>query len=357
MKHRYHVVLVVWGEAYAQLYVDLVLPTNLSPGNLPALSAQASVTYHIHATSTAFAIIRDSPAFSELTSTVEVEFHPIDQQQVDTRKDAYALVTMCHQRSFEIARDRSEILIYLVPDAIFADGCFAQVHEHALAGYRAVMVVGPRALKQDFLADLRLQRPVAGESRITLDPRTLVRLLIDNFHPLERALCWREDELASYPSHLFWPVDRTGLIQRCYHLHPLMVCPQRWIWNAAGRDTLDTNLITQTIADLDKIHVVTDSDEIMVCELSDDSFGPRYDASPNYSSGTKRVAAWMHRETDALLRSYVKHKILIHSEDLTGPDEALWRSVERASDEVIDRIQREYEKRRVPPAQPAVAAP
>ncbi len=331
--------MVVWGDVFTRLYTELVIPTQLSAQNLPALSASAEVTYHIHATRSAEVMIRDSPLFAELARTVHVAFDTIEDHLVST-KNKYALLTACHRRSLAVACERDEALIFLGPDGVFADGCFPRLHELVIEGFRAVMITGLRADKSGFIEDMRIDDDVPSARPIVLPPRRLVRLLTGNLHAVEQALLWREEELSSWPSHLLWRVGETGLLARSFHLHPLLIWPQRWRWRGGELDTIDSSLVTQAIPEVAKIRVVTDSDEIAACELSDEISAPVHRATPNLDCGTKRVAAWMRRSTDALQRSHVQHRFRLHADDLSSAVDD-WREVERRSDEVITRIQRD----------------
>ncbi len=350
---RYHFVTAVWGETFTRLYVDLTISTNLSPMNLPALAARAEVGYHIHTTRASEGMIRESAIFPLLSSTVDVRFHRIEDDEVRSLQKI-ELQARCHRRSLELARELDETLVYLGPDGLFADGSFTRMHELVTEGILAIMITGPRAYKSAAIRDVLSElRPESGRS-LTIPPRRLVKLLVDNLHPIERAVVWREDELASWPSKLLWPVGESGLLARCYHLHPLMIRPQRWTWKGRDLDTIDGYFANKAISNRDRIRVITDSDEIIACELSADIDAPLHQATPNQSSGARRVAAWMRRSTDSLQRSFVGHRIRLHTDELSADCERAWREVERQSDDVIARIEREYDAlMRHRPATPA----
>lgn len=351
MRTRYHIVMVVWGDVFTRFYADVVIPTQLSARNLPALAARADVSYHIHATPEAEAMVRASALHPALERVARVVFHRIEPAATQQR-NKYALLTECHRRSLAIARAHDETLIFLGPDGIFADGCFERLHALAEEGLRAVLIPGLRADKSGFAAELRGAGSGQAESSITLPPRELVRLLTKHLHPVEQALCWREEALCSWPSRLLWRVGETGLLARCFHLHPLMLRPLQWTWKGGELDTIDGNLLSQAVPDRKRIHIVTDSDELVACELSDEIAGSAHQATPNQDCGARRVAAWMRRSTDAMQRSFARHNFLLHAEDVNGEQATLWQEAADRSDAVIARVEDAYARLTPRPAAP-----
>ena len=45
---RYEIFVTVWGKHYGRMFVDFAFASQLAPGNIPALSGAASVTYRIY---------------------------------------------------------------------------------------------------------------------------------------------------------------------------------------------------------------------------------------------------------------------------------------------------------------------
>ena len=45
---RYEIFVTVWGKRFVRKFVEFALASQLAPGNIPALSAAADVTYRIY---------------------------------------------------------------------------------------------------------------------------------------------------------------------------------------------------------------------------------------------------------------------------------------------------------------------
>ncbi|MCH7868916.1 MAG: hypothetical protein IH881_14560 [Myxococcales bacterium] len=348
-KNRYGVVNVVWGTEFTRLMADVTLPTNLSDGNLPALSRAADVN-HIHCTRESEVMLRDSAIFPKLADTVAVEFHTIESEDFFGSRSQHALLTDRHRHAVAIAQRRDEILIILAPDAIWSDGSFLRMHELAHDGARTVMMAVPRATKSSFLTALETKFPEDISSGVTLDNRTIMRLLLENLHICANNHIWREERLTSWPSQLLWRVGREGLLVRAFHLHPVLIRPT--LWDGAMPGTIDGEYVANAIQETSKIYVVRDSDEIAGVEISATIEGNVHRSTPNTDSGTKRVAAWMRRSTNSLHRQYVRNMIRLHANEIDPACETLWNAAEEASNAVLDRVNHDYARLERPSVNP-----
>ena len=134
------------------------------------------------------------------------------------------------------------------------------------------------------------------------------------------------------PSNLIWPVPGEGLLLRCYHLHPLVVWPEKK--NVSFFGTVDDDYPHLACPDPAGVHVVEDSDELLFCELSD--------LSHDVGGGIRResipaLAIWARAVTHPRHRALARHRIRLHHGE---PTPAAWEPVEHASDEVIRRVER-----------------
>ncbi|MDP6978756.1 MAG: hypothetical protein QF570_09175 [Myxococcota bacterium] len=345
---RYGFVSVVYGGAFTRLMADVTLPTNLSPGNLPALAEDAEVTFHIYATHASQSMLRATPAFSTLETFARVIFHDIGSESIANASSPYEVLSACHQRAIRIARERDEALVVLSPDAIWSDGSFARMHEIVKQGARAVMMASPRASKSAFLGELSNYTEQGDDASLSISHRDLMACMLDNLHPYSENLLWREDRTSSWPSQLYWRAGKQEMLVRAFHLHPLVVRPTNW--DTAIPETIDGRFVAAAVANRSDIHVVRDSDEIAACEMTNTLESRAHLVTPNRESGTKRIAAWMRRATDALHREYVELPIRLHAGPLDSAAEARFQQCERESARVLACIQRDYRALEKPPA-------
>ncbi len=340
----FHFITAVWGEAYTRLYVDTVLPTQVSVGNLGAfVGRDADDVYAIYTTREAAETIRASRVFTLLAEQVRVEFTLIDDLFAGGRPK-HTVLTEVHKRAIAAACTSGAAMVFLCPDAIWSDGSFARLIELAGRGVRAVMMPGIRLCAETFLPALHQRFDTGTGGAITVPPRPLTSVALGHLHQITSTLFWDAPLLNPHMSHLYFPVQgegRTGdvsggMVARCFHLHPFMVLPQRS--ETRFNSTIDGDFVPLACPDPAQMHVVTDSDEMVVYELSDASMNipPRWDAAERLTE----TALWVRQFADPYHRRYARLAVRVH--DGTPSAEA-WRAAEDESRRVLEAI---HERRR-----------
>ena len=71
---------------------------------------------------------------------------------------------------------------------------------------------------------------------------------------------------STFPLGMYWPVGAEGLLARSFHLRPLMIDPKGS--QVLPKGTIDAGLLARACPDPAHVHVVTDSDELVVFELT-----------------------------------------------------------------------------------------
>ena len=240
----FHFITAVWGEAYTRLYIDTVLPTQASAGNLGAFAGRGGGDmYCIHTTRAGAAMIRDAPVYDAVAAMIDVQFFYIDEL-FEGDRPKHTVVTEVHKHAIEMACREGAAMVFLCPDAIWSDGSFARLIELAERGYRAVMMPGIRLCKETFLPAF-LERFTPDPSGVTtVGPRPLTGLGLEHPHQITTTLFWDASMLNPHMSHLYFRLpsegggpgtgddDATavgggGFVARCFHLHPFMVWPRR----------------------------------------------------------------------------------------------------------------------------------
>ena len=325
----FHFLVPVWGEAYTRLFLDVVLPAHLSPGNLRAMSRPERCVYRIFTTPENFDVIRSAEAFGRLEKVMPVELHAIDL----TGDARYGKMSECYQQGVHLADADDAAIFFLNADLLFADGSFAACERLVARGVRVVETTGIRLLKPAVSAQLLAHHWSASDGWVKVTSRELIGIALDNLHPIMRRPFWDGREARDLvPSNLIWPVAREGLLLRCYHLHPLVVWPEKK--NVSFYGTVDDDYPHLACPDPAGVHVVEDSDELLFCELSD--------LSHDVGGGIRRqsipaLALWARAVTHPRHRALARHRIRLHATEVTP---SLWEPVERASDAVLARVER-----------------
>ncbi len=265
---NFHVFTLVWGTPFVRKYVELALPFQMMPGNLPALAQDHRVIYHLYTD-------RDSrPAFdpeiNALEEIVEVQFHELEELTDGTRhlleaaaalkapEYKYFIQKFCVRDCAKRAADE-DALVLLDSNFVVADGGLGRLAGFWDQGVRGVMVNVLRNTEAAFVDKWWLNSASVG-------PRDLFDHARDHFHPLHDSYFIDSSAPTSYPIQVCWPVDGGQVYGRSFLPHPLMIPVRPAI--QAYQSTMDYDL-TLRVCDDDEITVISDSDEILVCKFSD----------------------------------------------------------------------------------------
>ena len=189
---KFHIIQAVWGEAYIDLLLNVALPSQLAPGNLPVFrNSDHQVIYKIYTTTNAAQSIGRNPVFLQLCAIMPTEFVCVDDivntAGIMSPEQKYHAMSECHRMAMEGARKSEAGLIFLSPDCMQSDGTFASLLKLAESGKRAVVMSALRVVKETFVPEL-----VSGFRRadgtIRVSSRELVKLACEHWHPLTHSL-------------------------------------------------------------------------------------------------------------------------------------------------------------------------
>jgi hypothetical protein len=317
----FRVTAAVWGEEYTSFLTDLTLPALLSPGNLPALAAALPSAFRIHTTPLDADRIRASAAYRHLASIMGVEFVPLDWERYPNKHAAMSAANIAEVRA---ASETTAAVVFVAPDSVWADGSLATVTRAIRAGKRAVLQAGVRLTTASALPEISNRYRPDATGAITIPPRELVRLALDHMHPSCRVLFWDAAGFTGAASNVYWRVGNIGMVMRCFHLHPLMVFPDRPVHSLAS--TIDDDLLPLALTRFDDAMIVQNSDDVFHVDLT-------VEARCSFSRGLGEPARADHLmefvrySTNHFHRRFFQYPIRIH----TGEGSYGWNEAERAS--------------------------
>lgn len=268
----FHVFILVWGDSFVRKFVEFSLPFHLMPGNIPALSGDHDVVYHIFTD-------RDSlPAFEpevrKIEITAELRIHLLDEMiegelplmqaaaHLKSPEFKYHIQKSCIRETARQAMDdKDSALILLDSNFVLADGGMAALADKWAAGYRAVMVNVLR-ITEDAVSNKWWQRQESA------GPRELFDASRRHLHHIHESYFVGSDNFTSYPSQVCWSVEADGIYARSFIPHPLMVAVRPAIM--AYQSTADYDLVLRACLD-EEIYLCPESDEILVCKYSADT--------------------------------------------------------------------------------------
>lgn len=316
---KFHFIMAVWGTSYVEVFLNVVLPTQLSDGNLGAVPFEGT-RYKIYTTQGDERTIRESPAYQALASRLTVDFISIDPllksaewaKTTDAQEQYFLPMQTVHRMAIEEAgRDPAVCLVFLAPDCVFADGTFRFIVEAAGAGKRAVLThslrVDLRAFREALEREVTLQ---AGTVR-KVPPRKLVDLILRYPHPVVAGLTWKGSVRQHTPTHMLFPAGKSALISRGIHLHPVMVRPN-------GSPVLPAHFIDYDYIDRlriapGEIAVATDSDQAIGCEMSLREQHLIYiDQAPEWT--TRRIGHYIANIAPRFHRMCLGYTVFLHAD-------------------------------------------
>lgn len=323
--------VALWGKDYVTRFLEVCLPTLLSPGNLGGMSRDADSRFLIITTEEDAVEIRRTAIFQTLGDRVATEFFIVPSKHSGNK---YKSVSNLQMVAIEYSAD-FDTLFFLYPDFIFADGTISTALRRLQAGHDAVVLPVPRVLDhavRDAFSDIVRAKNAA----ITLNPREFVAFANRHFHPAMWAHLWESGTFTSYPSNLFWRVAEGNLLFRCFHLHPLAIRVQfdSPVYTVRMRSTLDEEYIPRVFPDIGTIYCVPDSDEAAICSLTPESFvlSP---LRPYQRPDILLVARWAEASASVLHRQFVRHPYRWHDRAMPAAE---WQAAEAGSAALIERI-------------------
>lgn len=322
---RYNLATVVWGEEYTDLFVNIVIPNLLTPGNFDALCKTPSPVFRIFTTFNDAIRIKGSPAFEKLSEMIAVKFYSISEADLNQK---YTLTSKYLRKAIEAAIDDNAVIILIGPDILRAQGYMANILRIAESGKRAVMISEIRVTKDTFLPEFIKQFSSNGAPQ-GITPRQLAKLASEHLHPVSKSFLWNSKKFHNAPSCIYFEVPKEGILARCFHLSPVLINP---VCKDAGfSTTIDGDYILNACPNIGDIYIASDSDEFMSVEMSSFSYPGNAGIRP---PSPLNIAAFAKYSADGHSRIFIRHKLRFHFDDISPR----WAKVEEFSDKAIDKI-------------------
>lgn len=321
----FHAITHVWGREYLDLFLNVCIPNQLAAGNVPALPPGSR--YRILTRSLHVPELDAHPMVNALRERIPVDLVVVEALERGTdATGSYDLMNACHRKAIDDALDADAAIIMLGADLVLSNEALATVVRRHREGYRMVAVTGLRLSKESFLQDLQ-QSPVPLSA---LSSRELVRLGLRHLHRYTKSMFATAAPFCRKPVAVYWPVGDEGLIARCLSLHPLMIDPMRAVTLTEG--TNDGPYMAQACPDAARVHVVTDSDELQMFELS----SMKHDARRGAGAMVWRVAAMAAKCDEQQLAIWHRRDICLHAGDVNDR----WQATAAEAQECADRVVR-----------------
>lgn len=343
--------VVFWGDRFRKYLTNFCLPSLLSPNNIPALSGGRRNRFIFCTTPEDQATLRRTPIFALLDRHIEPYFIEIPPAPVGLSGCEHMGVG--HKLAAEMTHRGRGYGVFVTPDLMMSDGSVMALEGYARAGHRVVLSVALRFGEEPLFEHLTVMGVIReGEGLswagrpLAITGRQLVAAGIRSFHSETQRYEWESPSFTDFPAACWWRVPgEDGIV-----VHSLSWCPVLVDYAAIGRHdtttfdtwTLDADYVYRNFGNNAGVHVVTDSDEIMLM-----SWAPLSDRPQRLSRSVLKTLPGIGGPVKgAILRGAVtsgtfdplKQRIFFlpvrwHSRDLTPA----WAETERRAARVLRR--------------------
>jgi hypothetical protein len=332
VSHRFRIIIAVWGSHHIDLFFRIALPSLMTSGNLLGF-APYEAELAVYTRPEDHATVTSHPMLKVLTTFIDVTvWNVLIDEAISSRPDTkYRLMDLMHGLAIDHAAEKDQVMMFLAPDVVFAEGTLAHARSLVQSGKRIVMLPGTRSSRD--LADALVKCFNPKRRFAMLVPaRDLVAFVNRYPHEQFALRCWGNAKLTEQPSHLYFPVDDEGFIMRGFHHHPIALYPQNWYAKVFG-GTVDDMWLTKAVPDEATWHLITDTDDGFVVDINTPAEIPG-DAGVEPDDPELHVAKWVEKGTDERQRAFARSNVFVHAGEVTER----WYEAAQAADAVIDRI-------------------
>src|SRR6266852_5772804 len=111
-----------WGQWHTYVFTDILLPSMLTPGNLPALAENFEIEFHILTTAANRRALETSAGFASLKKLASIDIVEKDSLSADQKFHIHhEWWNTSRQRAFQ----RDAFLGFIPPDICISDGTLA----------------------------------------------------------------------------------------------------------------------------------------------------------------------------------------------------------------------------------------
>lgn len=341
--------MVCWGREAVHAFLELALPNQLSRGNLPDIAGEAPLIYRIYTDEDSATTLCAHPALQALRTIANVYVDAFPSQRMVSGSGKYGLANQCHRHAVLEANLQRRAIVFLSPDSIVSEGCFARLRAWQRAGRCTVLCTGPRLTRETVLPALDAvshRQPVRDVATLGVSARDLARLVARHMHPCMQGSYVDAGYVTDAWSCLYHAVGESGVLARQMHLHPLLVMPDDR--GALPDYTIDSTWVGEACPDRTRIRVVADSDDLAAfswSERAENADMRRYTEAP--WSKTQIMAHLARRHITEFNLWLMEHRMYLHAEDLSPQ----WAATAVHSDALVQQLIRQLRPSPAAPAQ------
>jgi hypothetical protein len=218
----FRAVTVIWGAEFVGMFLRVGVRSLLAAGNLPDLARKYRVAYTIYTTSEDARAIEAAPVFQRLRESVDVQLSLFAADEIDPRH--YGSHGVLWERALDSTKRNREILIFLIPDIVYAKGTLLRWAAKFEQGCRALYTPGPQVVLETILPELEAAVSPDG-CRIEIDDADVARLGARHLHPMHCGMLREARRRVPFIEYDIRPVDGRGFVFREITAQPFCLDP------------------------------------------------------------------------------------------------------------------------------------
>jgi hypothetical protein len=302
LERPFYFIVVLWGERFCDYFLDLCLPTLVSPGNLPALSTKLRSKFLIWTYPDDWMRIKAAPIFKLLERYADPVFSEIPPCPPG-ESSKYHHMGIGHRLGLEMAYQENAHPLVLTPDSMFSDGTLARLQQLASEGVELVLMPAIPFAEEPFYENL-LKLGISPRNRngiaepICIGSRQLVHAALGSLHSQTMTYEWDAPYFFREAPAVWWRIPgETGmLVNSLSWAAPLIDFKSVQSHDTSTFDewTFDGDYVFRNLGNIKNIHLALDSDEMFIVSWAPLDDKP-YSLKPQFTLRSRLIGALTRR--------------------------------------------------------------
>ena len=353
--HPFYFIATFWGKQFRDWFCLYAVSSLMAKNNIPSVNADRASKFLICTTREDWEALQHETIFIKLQEIIDVAL--IENDALFPGEHKYHRMSRGHALLADACFKASAVAININPDSIYPDGCVREAARLLHTGKNVILCTAVRFELEGVRDELGKRGLLKWGHTLSLPMRDAVSIGLTHLHSETQASDWDADNFGRLaPEH-----ERTHLLTCCFWRAPrnagCIIITHNWapflVNYAALQDhsadsldgrAIDGNYIYDNFrhdVGTEKIHVVTDSDDIFLLGLSpknemvppqDTVWWKRWPALGQLSRGFILNQTVFDPAMDPLKRIFYRTKVRWHKTDL-NPE---WDNVEAFAQRCID---------------------
>ena len=322
-----------WGKAYVDKLLNYTIASVISQRNLPVLAREFDCEVAILTEESLFDYVRNHPVAQRLQAIAPLRLVPLDDLVGEPWQYGMTLSRAFHRGMADAGPDMTEnYFLFLNADFVLADGSYERLIPQIRAGHPVIL--SPSYCTNGEQVSPMLDGARRPDRAITLGPRALARMILDNRHNTVRAKTVNQNLVHfRYMDQFYWDLDADTLLG--FQMPVSLVAMRPEVALAEVTAFWDWGVVYD-FCPSKKLTVLGDSDEFLMLELRGEA--EHRDLIQFGRSPARAIASNLLGHITEYQVDNARLPLTLHASDVPPTVEHGRRSLERFRDEVLHHL-------------------